>query len=358
MQGNKNINQRGCHKKRTSGTTNFTSTSKIGVSGILEKKSLDVIIQKHHSYILFVCIMVFLFVAVGYSTERKGNEVVGRWDVTIGEPQENYVSWFEIIEANGQLSGRFVGREGSARPIKTIRFENNELYFSLSRQYESQKEDLIFKGTLKNGNILGETNDEKGNLVKFSAVRSPELPYKENIEWGKPIELMQKDLSKLATKNPDRPYGWKFENGILSNIPPSVDLVTKEKFKDFKLHAEFRIPKRGNSGIYLRGRYEVQISDDQGRDVANNRSTGSIYGFLAPNQNVNKPAGEWNAFDITLNGRWITIEFNGHKVIDKTEIPGITGGALDCQEGEPGPIMLQGDHQAVEYRNIVITPAK
>lgn len=139
---------------------------------------------------------------------------------------------------------------------------------------------------------------------------------------------------------------------------PSVDLVTKEKFKDFKLHAEFRIPKRGNSGIYLRGRYEVQISDDQGREVANNRSTGSIYGFLAPNQNVTKPAGEWNIFDIILNGRWITIEFNGHKVIDKAEIPGITGGALDCQEGEPGPIMLQGDHQAVEYRNIVITPAK
>jgi len=314
--------------------------------------------QKQRFSIFSVCIITIIFVVINCSMNKKGNEIIGRWNVTVEGIQGNHVSWFEIVEKDNRLSGRFVGRVGSARPIETIKFENNELYFSLPKQYERHKEYLTFKGTLKNGRIIGETNDAEGNLVKFSTVRAPELPYKKNIEWGEPIELLQKDVSKWTAKIPERPNGWKFENGILINTPPSVDLVTKDKFKDFKMHCEFRIPKKGNSGIYLRGRYEIQISDDSERDVVGNRSTGSIYGFITPNQEVTKPAEEWNTYDITLNGRWITLEFNGHKVIDKAEIPGITGGALDCLEDEPGPIMIQGDHQEVEYRNIIITPAK
>jgi hypothetical protein len=135
-----------------------------------------------------------------------------------------------------------------------------------------------------------------------------------------------------------------------------VDLVTKNKYSDFKLHGEWRIPENGNSGIYLRGRYEVQLQDDHNSKL-DDKSTGSIYGYLKPMKKMTKPVGEWNTYNITFIGRWVTIVFNGETIIDRQEIPGLTGGALDSNEGEPGPIMLQGDHMAVEYRNLVLTPA-
>ncbi len=249
-----------------------------------------------------------------------------------------------------------MGIEGSARLITEVRFEGNELYFSLPPQYEKREGDLIFKGTLVDGKITGTTNDDEGNWVEFSAVSAPKLGYRE-VEWGSPINLIREGLSNWGPRFSDNPSGWKVENGIISNTPPSVDLVTKGRYSDFKLHAEWRVPEKGNSGIYLRGRYEVQILDDHDREPGG-RSTGSIYGYLKPSKKMTKPVGEWNSYDITFIGRWVTIVFNGETIVDRQEIPGLTGGALDSNEGEPGPIMLQGDHRAVEYRNLILTPAR
>src|SRR5207244_760837 len=111
----------------------------------------------------------------------------------------------------------------------------------------------------------------------------------------------------------------------------------------FKIHAEFKYPADSNSGIYLRGRYEFQIQDDAGKP-AESHGTGGIYGFLAPRINAVRPPGEWQSCDISVAGRTVSATLNGEKVLDNQEIPGITGGALDSNEGAPGPIMLQGDH--------------
>ena len=143
-------------------------------------------------------------------------------------------------------------------------------------------------------------------------------------------------------------------DGILSNVRPGVDLVTEQKFEDFKLHVEFRYPKGSNSGIYLRGRYEVQIEDNYGDDPESHK-IGGVYGFLTPSINAAKEAGEWQSMDITLVGRVLTVVFNGERVIDRQTIPGITGGAIDNREGEPGPLMIQGDHGPVEFRKVEIT---
>ena len=121
-------------------------------------------------------------------------------------------------------------------------------------------------------------------------------------------------------------------------------MVTEHKFTDFKLHTEYRYPKGSNSGVYLRGRYEVQIEDDHG-DVADSHGSGGVYGFLTPAVNAAKKPGEWQTLDVTLVGRVVTVELNGERVIDRQTIPGITGGALDGNEGEPGPILLQGDRR-------------
>ncbi len=280
--------------------------------------------------------------------------ISGRWDANVKLRDRDYASWFEIID-NSELSGRFVGIEGSARPMTELRFEDNELYFSLPPQYEKREGLLIFKGKLEGGRITGTTNDDDGDWVEFNAVPAPILEHR-NVEWGEPINLIEKDLSNWKQRFSNDPSGWKVENGIISNTPPSVDIVTKEKYSDFKLHAEWRVPEKGNSGIYLRGRYEVQILDDHDSEPGD-RSTGSIYGYLKPSKKMTKPVGEWNSYDITFIGRWVTIVFNGETIIDRQEIPGLTGGALNSNEGEPGPIMLQGDHRAVEYRNLILIPA-
>ena len=135
------------------------------------------------------------------------------------------------------------------------------------------------------------------------------------------------------------------------------NLITNRKFTDFKLHIEFRYPKESNSGVYLRGRYEVQVADSKGQEPLKDL-LGAIYGFIPPSEMVARDAGEWQWYDITLIGRMVTVSCNGKMVICNQAIPGITGGALDSNEGEPGPIYLQGDHGPVDYRNIIITPAK
>lgn len=284
-------------------------------------------------------------------------KIEGKWDVVVKGPQGDYASWFEIAYIDGKLGGRFVGIQGSARPIESIRFKNNDLYFQLPPQYEKHKGDLVFKGKLRDGAIIGETNDDNENWIKFYAVQAPRLKYRDIIEWGEPIPLIRKDFSNWSLRKPEGPDGWKIENEILSNATPSVDLLTKERYNDFKLHADFKIPERGNSGIYLRGRYEVQIADDHHQELGP-LSTGSIYGYLTPQKKATKPVGEWNTYAITLVGRYATIELNGQTVIKEQEIPGLTGGALDSFEGEPGPIMLQGDHTSVEFRNLILIPAK
>ena len=114
---------------------------------------------------------------------------------------------------------------------------------------------------------------------------------------------------------------------------------------------------KSNSGVYLRGRYEVQIQDDFGKEPESHRN-GGIYGFVTPTSNPAKKAGEWQSLDITLIGRRVTVVLNERRSSIRSRFPGITGGALDSNEGEPGPIMLQGDHEQIYYRNIVITPAK
>src|SRR5262249_26555694 len=150
---------------------------------------------------------------------------------------------------------------------------------------------------------------------------------------------------------------WTVVNGILENNMPSSDIVTIETFRDFSLHIEFNVAPKSNSGVYLRGRYEVQIQDDFGKPPESHL-IGGLYGFIDPAENAGEKAGEWQQYDITLLGRYVTVVLNNKTVIDTKEIPGITGGALDSREGEPGPLMLQGDHGKISFRKIVLKVAQ
>ncbi len=283
--------------------------------------------------------------------------ILGRWDATVYDIQGVYPSWFEIEEKDDELGGSFVGRYGNARPIRYLHFDGDQLYLSLPRQYERPVEDLLFVGKVEDGRIDGQTKSESGKVIRFQAERAPALEFSGAPEWGEPIELIRQDLSNWMPRNPNHENKWRVEDDLLINGDRGTDLITREKFTDFKLHLEFKYPEGSNSGVYLRGRYEVQIEDNYGKEPTNRRA-GGVYGFLTPARMAIKPAGEWNTYDITLLGRKISVRLNDELIIDNGEIPGVTGGALESREGDPGPIMLQGDHGRISFRNIVLTPAK
>lgn len=290
--------------------------------------------------------------------EGKGS-VLGRWDLIVQGADGAYPSWLEVrLSGRRTLVGSFVGQFGSARPISRVEFEGDTVRFSVPPQWEDGDSDLRFEGRLKDNTLQGETTDTKGRRLAWSGRRAPSLKRDQPPKWGKPIELFNgKDLDGWKLQNAGGKLGWRVQDSVLVNAMPGNNLMTKEKFTDFKLHAEFRIPRRSNSGIYLRGRYEVQIEDNWNEEPECHK-VGGIYGFLTPSVNPAKKAGEWQSFDITLVGRVLTIVFNDERIIDRQTIPGITGGALDSDEGSPGPILLQGDHGPVEFRKLTLTPAE
>lgn len=287
-----------------------------------------------------------------------GDDFVGRWDMTIKDRSGGqYPSWFEVAREGEKLTGRFVGRVGSQRPIKNIEIAGGRLKFTLPPQFERRSSDLVFDAKFVGDRLEGSSTDSDGKTLAWTAVRAPKLDRK-SARWKKPITLFGGgDLTGWRVRDPKKADTWRVVDGVMENRPRGTDIITEQKFKDFKLHVEFKLVEKGNSGVYLRGRYEVQIQDDFGKEPESHRM-GGIYGFITPSSNPSRKAGEWQALDVTLIGRKVTVALNGVVIIDGAEIPGITGGALDSDEREAGPIMLQGDHEQIYFRNIVITPAK
>jgi hypothetical protein len=284
--------------------------------------------------------------------------LAGRWDLTMLLPDVAYPSWFEVTQDGDAYRGRFQGRGGHATPLAGIRATGNTFEFTRPDDENPSANPAKFTGKFEaDGTITGVMITGDGRRVPFTGYRAPALARKAPTGWEKPFDLLEFGLEGWAPREPDVKSAWTFERGVLTNAGPSTDLVSRRKFTDFKLHVEVNVPKDGNSGIYLRGRHEVQVEDDYGKPPGNRRM-GGIYGQVTPTSLPAKPAGEWQTYDITFIGRRVTVVLNGVTIIDDQEIPGITGGALDSNEAAAGPIMLQGDHTGVQYRNIMITPAK
>ena len=290
-------------------------------------------------------------------TPTRDVRLVGRWDVTITTPTGTAPSWIEI-DSSGRdaLVGRIVGIVGSARPISQIIAEGGSFRFAVPHQWEGGDGDLRVSFRLQGDRLVGQMIFPDNTTMNWTGVRAPRMARVREPVWSAPITLL--DPNDL---NGWQPMGannqWFVRNGVLTSPKSGVNLRTVRTFGDFKLHIEFRYPKGSNSGVYLRGRHEVQIEDDYGQEPDSHRFSG-VYGFITPTEIAARPAGQWNTYDITLVGRMLTVVANGRQVICNREIPGITGGAIDSYEGTPGPIYLQGDHGPIEYRNIVITPAR
>lgn len=320
--------------------------------------------MKFKSILLRHVLSTFFLITILPATHANGflpgmlaaSPIEGRWDLTIDVDGKKMPSWLEVKHSGlKMLVGRFVGTSGSARPISVVRFDNGKFSFSIPPQWEPEDHDLSLEGTVTGDSLSGTITLPNSKTYNWTGRRAPALRQTSEPSWGKPIALFDgKNLNEWHALGDNQ---WKAEDGLLRNPKSGSNLVTNKTFKDFKLHIEFRYPAESNSGIYLRGRYEVQVMDSKGMEPLSGY-LGGVYGFINPSEMVAKAPGEWQTYDITLIGRMVSLVANGRQIICNQEIPGITGGALDSNEGEPGPIYLQGDHGAVDYRNITITSAK
>jgi len=307
---------------------------------------------------------LLLFPALALCADASFN---GRWDITVSDNERKRAWWLEVTGAGtNDLRGMFVGAPGGQLDkIPEIRIENGELHFSFQRRYRQGRGDHDalrtgrYRAKLAGGRLTGtfELEGEK-DAVSWSGVRAPKPKGVGSAEWRDrpPVELFNgRDLSGWKALQTERKLEWTVTDGVLKNSPGTSDLVTAAKFWNFRLHAEYRLGPKSNSGIGLRGRYEVQIFDDFGQ-APSLHGNGALYSRILPARNTSKPAGEWQTFDITLIENEVTVVLNGDTIIDRKEIEGLTAIAIDPNEALPGPIIIQGDHGQVEFRKLTLTP--
>lgn len=303
-------------------------------------------------------LLVFGAAKISSAQQKKDPDVIGRWDITLSKDGKNLPSWLEVQKSGTHtLIGRYVYAFGSARPISEVKVNNGKYSFSIPPQWEQGDRNMDFEFEVSGDQLKGSMVYTDGQTSEFTGVRAPVLIRANAPVWGKRVKLFNgKDTKGWHADGKNQ---WVVEKGILRSLHSGANLITDKTFTDFKLHIEFRYQQGSNSGVYLRGRYELQIIDTKSGDPEPyNNQFSSIYGFIAPNKMMAKNPNEWQSYDVILVGRMITVVANGKTVICDQIIPGITGGAINSQEGEPGPLLIQGDHGPIDYRNIVITPVK
>ena len=315
-------------------------------------------------------------VALAPAARAADNDFNGRWDIQVHAKPGDFAkytttaAWWLGITGAGtpDMKIQFVGSpDGSLDDITIAKIENGVLHFTWAQtprrpgRTPNPKDRAEFTVKYVHGLLQGavtSTSTDPTTNLTFTGYPAPKIDEHDDGTWveGKPIKLFDgKDLKGWTGVNSPKANGWTVEDGLLKGAGQVDDLKTVAKYWNFELHVEYNLPARSNSGIGLRGRYEVQIASDFGRPPGMH-GTGTLYTRVLPSVNAGKPAGEWNTYDIRLVGREVTTVLNGQTLYKKGVIDGLTGIAFDPFEGKPGPIELQGDHGGVEFRNIVLTP--
>lgn len=309
-----------------------------------------------------VCLVVPL---AGFPASLDDQQFNGHWDIKVSGDPRAKAWWLDVSGAGtDSVKGKFVGAPGGQLDdIPKITISDGELRFSFERKYQRDQKGLqkgLYWARLEGGKLKGtfEIEGDPSSYLEWSGVRAPVLSERDDGTWkrGDPIILFNgRDLTGWQPAITSRPGGWSVKEALLTNSTGAVDLVSDKKFWNFDLHVEFLIGARSNSGIGLRGRYEVQIIDDFGRPPSLH-GNGALYSRILPSANASRMPGEWQVFDIRLIGRQVSVMLNGMRIIDKGLIDGLTAIAIDPNEADPGPFVLQGDHGFVQFRRIIVYP--
>ncbi len=305
---------------------------------------------------------------------------IGDWALTL---PGGYPGWLSITQETNYLDGAMLWRWGSVTPLDSVFMAGKALVFTQVRDVQRKNaQGKVVRTHRFTDRFLAEVQGDAMSLVvfrprpdgsgvdreEFKGKRLPPLPPAPDlatVRFGEPVTLFNgKNLDGWRLVEPGAANGWSAQDGLLINRPTQIEgqphkdygnLRTDREFEDFNLTLEVRVPKDGNSGIYLKGLYEVQVCDSFGKGL-DSHNMGAVYSRITPTASAEKPAGEWQTFDITLVDRHVRVVLNGKKIINNQPLRGITGGALTADEFKPGPIYLQGDHTGVDYRNIVLRP--
>ncbi len=305
---------------------------------------------------------------------------LGRWALNL---PGGGAGWLGVTKENGYYDASILWGGGSVVPVSSVFFNEDTLY--VTRTSEVKRKDASGKvirthqwseaivvrvegDELRLVRMRGHENGLGMDREEFRGKRIPDLPKAPDlasVKLGEAISLFNgKDLKGWRLTDPNQVSGWSVVDGILINRPEQQEgkphksygnLRTDKEFTDFNLKVEFRVPKGGNSGIYLRGIYEIQVADTFGKPL-DSHNMGGVYSRITPSVAAEKPAGEWQTYDITLVDRHVTVILNGKKIIDNQPLLGCTGGALWSDEFRAGPLYLQGDHTGVDYKTLEIRP--
>lgn len=326
---------------------------------------MSVTLKRMKTKILFAPLLAAALVSTVAAQDVK--EFLGRWDMTVtpatGTP---YPQWMELTESGGKIEGKVQPRGGAWRPIVGAHMEAGKMIVDVGP--ERGGSEVTWELTEPSaGKLTGveKHGDQAGPTL--AGAKAPALDRPMPKEWTKPRAIFDgKDLKGWEPIGNVENNKWVARDGELVNDNPEVpghpthgaaNIKTTEKFQDFKLHIEVNCPEGGNSGIYLRGRYELQVGTEGGKLPTH--EMGAIYSWYPPPAGVENGLGKWTSYDVTLVGRHVTVLRDGKMYHDNVELPGPTGGALDSNEAEPGPFYLQGDHHGViKYRNITISVPK
>ena len=290
------------------------------------------------------------------------NPFVGRWALTI---PGGGAGWLGIEEKDGTLKGSILWGGGSVVPVQEVKVDGDTLIVTRGKPLSPEKEILTAKVTgdaLQLTTVKNKGGKESGR-AEFTGKRIPPVPPKPDlsrVKFGEPIDLFNAtDLTGWHLLNPSADNGWSVADGVLMNRIEKGkhhgNIRTDREFEDFNIKLEVRTQVGSNSGIYLRGIYEIQVAESFGKPL-DPHNMGALYSRITPSVAAEKPIGEWQTFDITLVDRHLTVVLNGKTIIDNQPVLGCTGGAMTSDELKPGPIYLQGDHTNIDYRNIVLRP--
>ena len=285
--------------------------------------------------------------------QSAGNPLVGRWDFNMTAPRAGAV-WLGVTEKAGAFDVWYQPSGGNVYQVKDFKVQGSHISIVMNPAADDRPA-MTWELDAAGDKITG-VQKRGDNTVPLAGVRAPELKRSAPRAWTKPEALFNgKNLDGWAPIGNPANSHWVVKDGLMVNEEHGANLKSVRKFDDFKVHFEVNCPDGGNSGFYLRGRYEVQVEYEPLTSNPPERRIGSIYGRITPKDMPRTP-GKWETFDVTLVGRTVTIMRNGVLTVDRKKIEGITGGALDANEGEPGPFYIQGDHTGgLSYRNITIS---
>ncbi len=291
-------------------------------------------------------------------SQGTANPLVGRWDLAVARGSTTQPSWLGVVEKGGNLEVWYQPPTANVYQLKDFKVSGSHVTIVMSPASENRPA-VTWELDAAGDNLTGvQKRGETASAV--TGVRAPDLKRPAPRAWTDPEPLFNgRNLDGWQPVGGAANSHWTVTDGLLVNEAHGANLMTTRKFDDFKVHFEVNCPDDGNSGFYLRGRYELQIEYEPLTSNPVERRIGSIYGRIAPSVELPRKPGTWETFDVTLVGRIVTVVRNGVTTIDKREIEGITGGALDVNEGDPGPFYIQGDHTGgLKFRNITVSVPK